>query len=92
MPVRHADAAGVKGDLMKILLMMPLMFWAAGAGAQDVGQQGAARLEPPQKQDMPGVTVAPGKETQRQGADMRHCLDLKNHRDIIRCAEPGRKP
>lgn len=81
-----------KEDLMKILLMMPLMFWAAGVGAQDVVQQGAAGLETSQKQDMPGVTVAPGKEMYRQGADMRHCLDLKNRRGIIRCTEPGRKP
>lgn len=28
----------------------------------------------------------------RQGADMRHCLDKKDPKAIIRCAEPGRKP
>lgn len=28
----------------------------------------------------------------RQGADMRHCLDIKDRRAIIRCAERGRRP
>lgn len=29
---------------------------------------------------------------QRQGRDMRHCLNLKTNEAIIRCAEPGHKP
>jgi hypothetical protein len=78
---------------MKILLMMlPLVCVAAGALAQDVEQQGAARAETTQEQDKVQAQAAPGKETQRQGADMRYCLALKSNREIIRCAEPGRKP
>lgn len=32
------------------------------------------------------------KVKRRQGADMRHCLDKKDPKAVIRCAEPGRKP
>lgn len=35
---------------------------------------------------------AGAKPQRRQGADMRHCLGLKDNKAIIRCAEPGRKP
>ena len=78
---------------MNILLMMlPLVCVAAGALAQNLEQQGEARAETTQKQDKAQTQVAPGKETQRQGADMRYCLALKSNREIIRCAEPGRKP
>ena len=32
------------------------------------------------------------KVKRRQGADMRHCLDKTDPKEVIRCAEPGRKP
>lgn len=36
---------------------------------------------------------APAAKPQRRlGADMRHCLELKDNKAIIRCAEGGRKP
>ena len=60
---------------------------------------GAVVLEPAPE---PAATVAPQpaardkaaapRPKQRQGADMRHCLDRKDAKAIIRCAEPGRKP
>jgi len=82
---------------MKILLMtLPLVCAAAAVLAQDVAQPGAARADTTLEQEQVQAQVAPGREpvkdTQRQGADMRHCLELKNSQDIIRCAEPGRKP
>lgn len=38
------------------------------------------------------AAAASAEPKRRQGADMRHCLELKDNAAIIRCAEPGRKP
>jgi len=80
---------------MKTLLMtLPLVCAAAAVLAQDVAQPGAARAETTLEQVQAQVASGrePVKDTQRQGADMRHCLELKNSQDTLRCAEPGRKP
>lgn len=72
-------------------IALPLLVVANAGMAQDV--------EPAAD---PSATVAPQPAAQgkaaasrpkpRQGADMRHCLDKKDAKAIIRCAEPGRKP
>ncbi len=82
---------------MKVVLMtLPFVCAAAGALAQEVEPQGAARAETTQALEKIQAPAVPGKETgqdtRRQGADMRHCLELKDSRGIIRCAEPGRRP
>ena len=77
----------------KLRLMLPLLCVAGIATAQENGQPGAARTaEPVAAQEQVQVQAEMRKEVRRQGADMRHCLKLKDSRAIIRCAEPGRKP
>ncbi|MBW8372295.1 MAG: hypothetical protein K0M66_15185 [Thiobacillus sp.] len=77
---------------MKIwFIALPLLAVAGAGRAQDVepAVEPAATAAPqPSARDK----AAAPRPKQRQGADMRHCLDRKDARAIIRCAEPGRKP
>lgn len=79
---------------MKTALMMLPLLCAGGAMAQEGTQQPTPAAEPVAAQEQARVQeqATVRKEVRRQGADMRHCLDLKDSRAIIRCAEPGRKP
>jgi hypothetical protein len=79
------------------LLLLPLGCIAGGVAAQYAGPDAApapaASVAGPDTAQMPAPERAARSEAQpRQGADMRHCLDRKTLRAIIRCAEPGRKP
>lgn len=76
--------------------VLPLLFVAGSTMAQE-----AAPAAEPAAAVAPAVAAEPVQarerttsraSVQRQGADMRHCLKLKDSRAIIRCAEPGRKP
>lgn len=82
---------------MKMLLMvLPLMCAAGAALAQGSAPDGAPGVETMQEQEQPQAPAQAQLATrpvmQRQGADMRRCLQLKSNRAIIRCAERGRKP
>lgn len=75
---------------MKIALMLlPLSLLAGGAFADDV-----MRAVPTEARPAPAAASAEpaAKPKRRQGADMRHCLELKDNKAIIRCAESGRRP
>lgn len=77
------------------LAVLPLLCGAAVAMAQEGGQPGVAGAAEPVAAQEPIRTqerAQTRKKVQRQGADMRRCLELKDNRAIIRCAEPGRKP
>lgn len=77
------------------LMAVPLLCGASVAMAQEAAQPEAARATEPaavQEQVVVQERVTTRKEVRRQGADMRHCLDRKDSKAIIRCAEPGRKP
>ncbi|MHB1188007.1 hypothetical protein [Thiobacillus sp.] len=77
---------------MKIwFIALPLLAVASAGMAQDVepATDPAATVAP--QPAARGMAAAP-RPKQRQGADMRHCLDRKDAKAIIRCAEPGRKP
>lgn len=82
---------------MKIwLITLPLLCVAGAAMAQETGPAGAdAAQAQEQLQDKAQVQAQvrdqKAKAKPRQGADMRHCLDKKDSKAIIRCAEPGRK-
>lgn len=73
-------------------IVLPLWMLAGAALAQEA----ATPPESPAATAVvaPAATAAApaAKPQRRQGADMRHCLDLKDAKAIIRCAEPGRKP
>jgi hypothetical protein len=79
------------------LITLPLLGMTGVAMAQGAGP---AETEPAQAREQVQENVqeqtrdrkATPKAKQRQGADMRHCLDLKDDKAISRCAEPGRKP
>jgi len=86
---------------MKILLMMlPLLVAANVAMGQGVEPGVAPATDAAQLPDkgevQPRAEVRDSHDRymgkQRQGRDMRRCLDLKTNEAIIRCAEPGRKP
>lgn len=86
---------------MNILLMMlPLLVVANGAMGQGVEPEAASTLDGAQVLDknqvQPRAEVRDSHDRymgiQRQGRDMRRCLNLKTNQAIIRCAEPGRKP
>lgn len=69
-------------------IVLPLWMLAGAALAQEA----APPAEPPAA-PVAEASAAPAVQTKRrQGADMRHCLNLKDDKAIIRCAEPGRKP
>jgi hypothetical protein len=86
---------------MKILLMMlPLLVAANVAMGQGVEPEAASTPDgvqvPAMNQVQPRTEVRDNHDRymgkQRQGSDMRRCLNLKTNEAIIRCAEPGRKP
>ena len=60
---------------------------AAGVEKEATGGEG----EPVAVQEQVREKATAGK-VKRQGANMRHCLDRKDSKAIIRCAEAGRKP
>lgn len=66
-------------------IVWPLGMLAGAALAQDVPP-------PPASPPAAAAVEAPAAKPQRRlGADMRHCLELKDDKSIIRCAERGRK-
>ena len=86
---------------MKILLMMlPLLVAANVAMGQGVEPEAASTPDgvqvPAMNQVQPRTEVRDSHDRymgkQRQGSDMRRCLNLKTNEAIIRCAEPGSKP
>lgn len=75
---------------MKIgFTLLPLSLLAGMALADEVMSPAPDKATAAEAAAAP-TGAAPSKR--RQGADMRHCLDLKDNKAIIRCAEPGRKP
>ena len=88
------------------LIMLPLLCMSGVAMAQDAGpaeaapaqvqtreqvQERAKEQDQDQAKGQAKDQKAKSKVKRRQGADMRHCLDKKDNKAIIRCAEPGRK-
>ncbi|NTV88348.1 MAG: hypothetical protein HGA21_16600 [Burkholderiaceae bacterium] len=74
------------------LMALPLLCVVGVAMAQGVGKDAMGGEGEPvaaQEQVREKATVGTVK---RQGGDMRHCLNKKTTKAIIRCAEPGRKP
>lgn len=77
---------------MKIwFIMLPLLAVADAGIAQDAEREAAPSAMEATRPAARDKAAAPMPK-KRQGADMRHCLDLKDRLAIIRCAEPGRKP
>jgi len=77
------------------LMTLSLLCAAGVAMAQENRQPEAHSASEPvaaQEQLQVQERVEARKAVRRQGADMRRCLELKDSRAIIRCAEPGRKP
>lgn len=82
------------------LMALPVLCMAglamAQGAAQDEGQvqsEAQVREEVQVREEAQVQEQKPTSSTRkRQGADMRHCLDKKDPKDVIRCAEPGRKP
>ncbi|MBW8327640.1 MAG: hypothetical protein K0M48_00275 [Thiobacillus sp.] len=77
------------------LMVLPLLCAAGVAMAQEGGPPGAASAAgqaAEQEQVRVQAQATERQDVRRQGADMRRCLNLKDNRAIIRCAEPGRKP
>lgn len=81
-----------RGNLMKVwLMMLPLVCAASVSMAdgieRDTADQAAATAEK--------APASPSASRQRGRSlphgDMRHCLDLKSSKDIIRCSESRRK-
>jgi hypothetical protein len=74
------------------LMALPLLCvvgvaMAEGGGKDAMGPQGESVAAQEQVREK-----ATAGKVKRQGGDMRHCLDKKTNKAIIRCAEPGRKP
>jgi hypothetical protein len=82
------------------LVALPILCMAGVAMAQSAAQDEAqvqseaqAREEAQVREEVQVQEQKPTASTRkRQGADMRHCLDKKDPKEISRCAEPGRKP
>jgi hemolysin activation/secretion protein len=88
------------------LMALPVLCMAAVAMAQGAAEdeaqvqseaqarEEARAREEAQVEDTAPVQVQEQKPStrKRQGADMRHCLDKQDPKEISRCAEPGRKP
>lgn len=84
-----------------LLMLLPPLLAAAnvamGQGIEPGAAPAADEAQVPDKsQVQPRAEVRDSHDRymakQRQGRDMRHCLNLKTNEAIIRCAEPGRKP
>lgn len=81
------------------LFTLPFLCLAGGALAQatapDAASAPADMAATPAKAEATGAAPAKAakpKMRQRQGGDIRSCLDKKDDKTIIRCAEKGRKP
>ena len=74
------------------LIVVPLLCAAGAAMAQEGQSAPAGEPTAAQEQVRSQEQAGTRKKVERQGADMRHCLDRKDSKAIIRCAEPGRKP
>lgn len=81
------------------LITLPFLCLAGGAMAQDAAPDAAsapadAAASPARAEaaDAVPVKAAKPKMRQRQGGDIRRCLDKKDNEAIIRCTEQGRKP
>lgn len=85
---------------MKIMLiLLPLLVAAnvaMGQGVEPVPPAIDEAQVPDRSQVQPRAEVRDSHDRymrkQRQGRDMRRCLNLQTNEAIIRCAEPGRKP
>lgn len=78
-----------------LFIILPLCLLAGAALAQDATMPSDPPADPPAAPaaEASAPVAAPAAKPQhRHGADMRHCLDRKGDKAIIRCAEPGRKP
>ena len=74
------------------LMALPLLCVVGVATAEGVGKDVmGGEGEPAAVQEQVREKATAGK-MKRQGGDMRHCLNKKTDKAIIRCAEPGRKP
>lgn len=80
-------------------LCMAGVAMAQGAAPDEAQVQSEAQAreearvrEEAQVEDTAQVQEPKPSTRKRQGADMRHCLDKKDPKEISRCAEPGRKP
>ncbi len=79
-----------RGNLMKVWLMMLPLVCAASVSMADGIEKDAAG------QATAAAEKAPASASRQRGrslphGDMRHCLDLKSNKDIIRCSESRRK-
>jgi hypothetical protein len=84
------DVTDHQGTAMKTgLIVLPLALLASAGMAQEAGSQADPAVAPSaQAAAAPADAV---KSKRRQGIDRRQCLELKDNRAIIRCAESGRK-
>jgi hypothetical protein len=69
-------------------IVLPLWMLAGAALAQEA----APPPEPPAAPVAEASAAPAVQPKRRQGAYMRHCLNLKESKAIIRCAVHGRKP
>lgn len=75
-------------------IVLPLLCLAGAATAQSVSPAPAtaAPADGSQAAGVPPTKAAKPQTRQRQGGDIRGCLDKKNDKAVIRCAEQGRTP
>lgn len=81
------------------LMMLPLVCAVNAAMAQGAETGGpAAQTEPVKTQEMARTQEnaqtrekATASRNKRQGGDLRHCLDRKTNKEIIRCSEKNRR-
>lgn len=82
------------------LITLPLLFAVNVAMAQGVEKEGAAAqpeaVAAPERAQTEAQTRAATQtsatsRTKRQGGDMRHCLNRKGNKEIIRCTEQKRR-
>jgi DnaK suppressor protein len=80
------------------LITLPFLCLAGGAMAQpapDAAPAPAEATAAPAKAEAKDAAPAKAAKPQmrpRQGGDIRSCLDKKDNKAVIRCAEHGRKP
>lgn len=72
-------------------IVLPLWMLAGAALAQDAAMPSEPSAAPAAEAPAAPAAAPAAKAQRRHGADMRHCLGLKDNKAIIRCAEPGRR-
>lgn len=73
------------------LIALPLLGVAGGAFAQSAAPEAPA-TEPAVATGQTPAKAGPSGTRPRQGGDLRRCLDKRDDKAVIRCAEQGRKP